>query len=84
MLRLLKKIANDLDQNGLSKQASKIDGIIDEIESYSDVELLQKYFGERGLKKGWREKNLYKTSSMAAIENKKAEYLKEVKSKKKK
>ena len=88
--KLLTKIANELDVMGMPEQATEIDNIISDLDieeaveknAFNDTDLLLKHFGERGLMKAWREENIYKTSSMAAIERKKLAYLQDFKSKK--
>ena len=82
---LLKKVANELDAMGLTKQASEVDGILSEYlkktamsaDLFGDVDLMLKHFGEKGLKKAWRDDHIYKTSSVSVIERKKKEYLEE-------
>jgi len=83
MIKLLKKIATQLELLGMPEQASRIDSILPVVNEYlySDVDLLQKHFGERGLKKAWRDEHIYKTSSIKAIERKKEEYLRDLEQK---
>jgi len=77
----LKRIANYLDLIGMNKYASEVDNILNEFNqrkaanAFDDVELIVKHFGEKGLKKAWRDDNIYKTSSVKVIEKKKQEYL---------
>ena len=86
---LLKQVANQLDSIGMTKQASEVDAILVEFRQktaapadlFNDVDLVLKHFGERGLKKAWREDHIYKTSSISVIEKKKQEYLREYKEK---